>query len=139
MPVKKSTKSKKTAAKKAAPKKKSVKMTSKVAKNPKASKTSKTSPKHQIANKKYYYFFGSGKADGSADMKDLLGGKGANLAEMTNAGVKVPPGFTLTTEVCTLYYENNMEIPKVIDELKKKYPKTAPAFFRRAAEEGGEG
>jgi len=121
MPVKKSTESKKAAAKKAAPKKKSAKKTSKVAKTSIASKTSKTSPKQQIANKKYYYFFGAGKADGSADMKDLLGGKGANLAEMTNAGVTVPPGFTLTTEVCTLYYENDMEIPKAIDKDLEKY------------------
>src|SRR5262249_6341521 len=50
---------------------------------------------------KYVYFFGSGKAEGRADMKELLGGKGANLAEMTNIGLPVPAGFTLTTEVCT--------------------------------------
>ena len=48
----------------------------------------------------YVYFFGRGHADGGRDMKDLLGGKGANLAEMTNLGVPVPPGFTLTTEAC---------------------------------------
>src|SRR5207244_8643669 len=52
---------------------------------------------------KYVYFFGSGKAEGRADMKDLLGGKGANLAEMTNIGLPVPPGFTITTEVCNEY------------------------------------
>ncbi|MDX9857159.1 MAG: pyruvate, phosphate dikinase [candidate division Zixibacteria bacterium] len=67
------------------------------------------------AVKKAYYFFGGGKAEGRADMKDLLGGKGANLAEMVNAGVPVPPGFTITTEVCTAYYENGMEVPKKID------------------------
>lgn len=61
--------------------------------------------------KKYVYFFGNGKADGSAGMKNLLGGKGANLAEMTNLGILVPPGFTITTEVCTLYYKNNRRYP----------------------------
>jgi pyruvate,orthophosphate dikinase len=67
--------------------------------------------------KKYVYFFGGGKADGKAEMKNLLGGKGANLAEMTNLGIPVPPGFTITTEVCTLYYENKQKYPK---ELKKQ-------------------
>ena len=55
---------------------------------------------------KYVYFFGNGKADGKASMKKLLGGKGANLAEMTNLGLPVPAGFTITTDVCTAYYEN---------------------------------
>src|SRR6266498_1847285 len=64
-----------------------------------------------IRAKKYVYFFGSGKADGKAKMKNLLGGKGANLAEMTNLGIPVPPGFTITTEVCTLYYKNNRKYP----------------------------
>jgi pyruvate,orthophosphate dikinase len=59
---------------------------------------------------KYVYFFGGGKAEGKGDMKDLLGGKGAGLAEMTNAGVPVPPGFTISTEVCKLYYENNKQL-----------------------------
>src|SRR5438477_1909211 len=66
---------------------------------------------------KYVYFFGGGKADGRADMKELLGGKGANLAEMTNIGLPVPAGFTLTTEVCTSYYANNKQYPA---ELKKE-------------------
>ncbi len=61
--------------------------------------------------KKYVYFFAEGKADGNKDMKDLLGGKGANLAEMTNAGLPVPPGFTISTEACTLYYKNNQSLP----------------------------
>ncbi len=65
---------------------------------------------------KYYYFFGGGKAEGNASMKDLLGGKGANLAEMVNAGIPVPPGFTITTEVCKIYYENGMELPKPLDK-----------------------
>ncbi len=62
--------------------------------------------------KKYVYFFGAGKADGKAEMKNLLGGKGANLAEMTNLGIPVPAGFTITTEVCTRYYENNRKYPQ---------------------------
>jgi pyruvate,orthophosphate dikinase len=70
--------------------------------------------------KKYVYFFGNGKADGNARMKNLLGGKGANIAEMTNLGIPVPPGFTITTEVCTLYYKNNRKYPK---ELKTEVDK----------------
>jgi len=58
-----------------------------------------------MAKKKHVYLFGDGKADGNAKMKNLLGGKGANLAEMNTIGVPVPPGFTITTEVCTLYNE----------------------------------
>jgi pyruvate,orthophosphate dikinase len=73
--------------------------------------------KASAKSKKYVYFFGSGKADGKADMKNLLGGKGANLAEMTNLGIPVPPGFTITTEVCTLYYKNRRKYPP---ELKKQ-------------------
>jgi pyruvate,orthophosphate dikinase len=61
---------------------------------------------------KYVYFFANGKADGRADMKNFLGGKGANLAEMTNLGVPVPPGFTISAEVCDLYYKNNRQYPE---------------------------
>ena len=60
---------------------------------------------------KYVYAFGVGEADGNGSMKELLGGKGANLAEMTSIGLPVPPGFTLTTEVCTTYYSNNHDFP----------------------------
>jgi pyruvate,orthophosphate dikinase len=60
---------------------------------------------------KYVYFFGGGKAEGKADMKALLGGKGANLAEMTNIGLPVPAGFTLTTEICTYYYAHDRQYP----------------------------
>ncbi len=60
---------------------------------------------------KYVYRFGAGKADGSASMRDLLGGKGANLAEMSNLGLPVPPGFTITTEVCNAYYANGRKYP----------------------------
>ncbi len=62
------------------------------------------------------YFFGGGKADGNAGMKDLLGGKGANLAEMAGIGMPVPAGFTITTEVCTWFYENNGEYPPSLQE-----------------------
>jgi len=73
---------------------------------------------------KFVYYFGDGKADGSAEMKSLLGGKGANLAEMTNLDIPVPPGFTISTEVCTYYYKNNKTYPKelkaeVLDALLK--------------------
>src|SRR5215212_9560164 len=60
---------------------------------------------------KYVYFFGDGKADGRTDMKNLLGGKGANLAEMTNIGLPVPPGFTLSTEVCNYYTAHDKKYP----------------------------
>src|SRR4051794_39336254 len=63
---------------------------------------------------KYVYSFGGGKADGKADMKALLGGKGANLAEMSVIGIPVPPGFTITTEVCAAYYENGKKLPEAV-------------------------
>lgn len=74
--------------------------------------------------KKYVYFFGGGKAEGTAAMRNLLGGKGANIAEMTNLGIPVPPGYTISTEVCTIYYESGgkypPEIERQIDENLKK-------------------
>ncbi|MDW7681478.1 MAG: PEP/pyruvate-binding domain-containing protein, partial [bacterium] len=66
---------------------------------------------------KYVYNFGDGKADGDASMKELLGGKGANLAEMSNMGIPVPPGFTISTEVCNQYYETNGEY---LEEVKQQ-------------------
>src|SRR5213075_2600786 len=63
---------------------------------------------------KYVYLFGNGKADGNGSMKPLLGGKGANLAEMSRIGLPVPPGFTITTEVCTYYYANKRTYPKAL-------------------------
>jgi pyruvate,orthophosphate dikinase len=65
--------------------------------------------------RKYVYFFGNGKADGNRNMKDLLGGKGSGLAEMTNAGLPVPPGFTISTEACTLYYAEGRKVPATVD------------------------
>ncbi len=64
--------------------------------------------------KKMVYSFGGGRADGRADMKNLLGGKGANLAEMANLGIPVPAGFTITTELCTHYYEHGRSYPKAL-------------------------
>ena len=72
----------------------------------KTTKTTKTT--------KMVYSFGGGKADGRADMKNLLGGKGANLAEMANLGIPVPAGFTITTELCTYYYEHGRSYPKAL-------------------------
>jgi pyruvate, orthophosphate dikinase len=65
---------------------------------------------------KYVYSFGGGKAEGSGGMKDVLGGKGAGLAEMTNAGLPVPPGFTIATSACRLYFENGNQTPDVITQ-----------------------
>ncbi|MBV8230649.1 MAG: pyruvate, phosphate dikinase, partial [Planctomycetaceae bacterium] len=81
------------------------------------------------ATTKYVYSFGGGKADGKADMKALLGGKGANLAEMSVIGIPVPPGFTITTEVCAAYYENGRKLPEdvkpqvedALKEMEKKF------------------
>jgi len=73
----------------------------KVAKAPVESKT-----------EKYIYFFGGGKAEGGRELRDLLGGKGSGLAEMTNIGIPVPPGFTITTQMCNLFYKNDMKLPK---------------------------
>jgi len=64
-----------------------------------------------MKTKKYIYFFAEGKAEGNGQMKDLLGGKGAGLAEMTNSGVPVPPGFTVTTEVCNYFYDHQNKLP----------------------------
>ena len=68
------------------------------------------------ASKKGVYFFGAGKADGKAEWKNLLGGKGANIAEMTNLGIPVPPGFTITTDICTDFYRNRGRYPAGLKE-----------------------
>src|SRR5659263_534617 len=74
--------------------------------------------------KKYVYYFGNGKADGTGKMKDLLGGKGAGLANMTNLKIPVPAGFTITTEACNTYFESRKKYPpgmweQVLANLKK--------------------
>ncbi|HHK74022.1 MAG TPA: pyruvate, phosphate dikinase, partial [Rhizobiales bacterium] len=65
---------------------------------------------------KRVYLFGAGTTDGDGSMKELLGGKGANLAEMASLGLPVPPGFTISTEVCSVYYDNNRQLPESIKE-----------------------
>ncbi|MBV8899062.1 MAG: pyruvate, phosphate dikinase [Verrucomicrobia bacterium] len=90
----------------------------------KAPQPSKTAQKPKPAAEKpkpvkklrYVYYFGDGKADGDGKMRALLGGKGANLAEMTRIGLPVPPGFTITTEVCTYFYENKKSYPPELNE-----------------------
>src|SRR5712691_6857780 len=69
------------------------------------------SPSKKQKSARFVYFFGDGKADGAGNMKPLLGGKGANLAEMTRIGLPVPPGFTITTEVCTYFYAHKRTYP----------------------------
>jgi pyruvate,orthophosphate dikinase len=83
--------------------------------------------------KKYVYFFGAGAAEGDMTMKDILGGKGANLAEMAGIGLPVPPGFTISTEVCALYYKNRQRVPESVraevEKNLKKLEKTAGRAF----------
>jgi pyruvate,orthophosphate dikinase len=82
---------------------------------------------------KLLYYFGGKKAEGKAEMKELLGGKGANLAEMVNVGLPVPAGFTITTEVCTYYYKNKKKYPgelkKLVLQALKKIEKEMDAVF----------
>ena len=82
---------------------------------------------------KYVYFFGAGKADGTKEMKNLLGGKGANLAEMTNLNIPVPAGFTISTDVCTFYYDKDHQYPqelkREVDEALKKVEDVMGAKF----------
>ncbi len=122
-------------AKKAAPKPAAKKVVAKapVAKKAVVAKTSaKKAPAKVVAKKvaakpadlgkpgKWVYSFGGGKSEGKSDMRNLLGGKGANLAEMANLGLPVPPGFTIPTSVCTYYYDNKNSYPK---ELKAQVEK----------------
>ena len=84
----------------------------------------KKAAKKTTSKAKYVYFFGDGKADGAGEMKNLLGGKGANLAEMSGIGIPVPAGFTITTEVCTYYSEHGRSYPaelerQVMDNVRK--------------------
>ena len=90
-----------------------------------AKKTTRARNNHKRtpAKSRYVYFFGNGKADGNRHMKDLLGGKGSGLAEMTNAGLPVPPGFTISTQVCTIYYEQKARIPAAINQEIKQHLK----------------
>jgi len=137
---KKSGKTKATAGKKPKPKKAVVKKTKvkkvkskKVA--PKKIKAKEAGPAKVIAKKaksqvvkemskpgaKFIYYFGDGKAEGHGKMKDILGGKGAGLAEMTNTGAPVPAGFTISTEACRLFYDNDMRLPKGLEKEVARY------------------
>jgi len=81
---------------------------------------------------KYVYFFGEGKADGTKEMKALLGGKGANLAEMTNMEIPVPPGFTISTDVCAFYKDPQRypaEIQAEVDEALARVESTLGLKF----------
>src|SRR6186997_958210 len=101
-----------------------------MAKKAKAKKKADTAVKGKKSSK-FVYFFGNGKADGNRYMKDLLGGKGSGLAEMTNAGLPVPPGFTISTDVCNIYYKEKTKIPanieREVDEAVKKLERAAGA------------
>lgn len=81
-----------------------------------ASKSKSKKSASQGKASKFVYFFGNGKAEGNAKMKDLLGGKGANLAEMTSIGIPVPAGFTITTETCDLFYKNGKKWPLGLEQ-----------------------
>ena len=98
-----------------------------------APRTARSKAGPRAAGKRYVFFFGQGKADGDRSMRDVLGGKGAGLAEMTNAGLPVPPGFTISTAACTIYYEQKGKIPESIDREMlaslKKLETTAKATF----------
>ena len=86
--------------------------------------TRKKTTARKASKRKDVYFFGAGKADGNGAQKALLGGKGANLAEMSRIGIPVPAGFTITTEVCTYYYENKKSYPKTLEaEIKANIAK----------------
>src|SRR5712691_8166022 len=84
---------------------------------------------------KNVYYFGDGHAEGNAKMKDILGGKGAGLAEMTNIGVPVPPGFTISTEVCTYFYEHGKKYPP---ELKKSVEENLEHVEKSAGKKFGD-
>ncbi len=99
--------------------KKSPKAAPKAATKPAVKKAAKKVPARKAAKaaaNKYVYFFGGGKAEGDRTMKDVLGGKGSGLAEMTNAGLPVPPGFTISTAACNLWYTEGRKLPVAIEE-----------------------
>ncbi len=113
-------KSKKSAVKKAKPKKVAPK---KATRAKAAAKRAKPKVVKEITKPgaKFIHYFGDGKAEGHGNMKDILGGKGAGLAEMTNTGAPVPAGFTISTEVCRIFYENDMRLPKGLEKEVNKY------------------
>ena len=104
----------------------------------KAVKAAAAPPKKAARAKKYVYFFGAGKADGDRTMKDMLGGKGSGLAEMTNAGLPVPPGFTISTDVCNIYYAEKGKVPAEIDREIEANLREAREGRRQEARRRGE-
>src|SRR5713101_1368453 len=82
---------------------------------PGRSKSRKASTRKRTRVPRYVYYFGDGHADGTGGMKALLGGKGANLHEMTRIGLPVPPGFTITTEICSYFYNHNRAYPPQLE------------------------
>jgi pyruvate,orthophosphate dikinase len=90
-----------------------------------------------MSNQKYVYFFAANQSEGKAEMKNLLGGKGANLAEMCNIGVPVPPGFTISTEVCTAYYDNNRNYPSILrTQVEEAIAKTEKVLDKKFGDPG---
>ena len=85
--------------------------------------------------KKHVYAFGAGKADGDGKMKDVLGGKGSGLAEMSRAGVPVPPGFTISTEVCNIYFQNDKKVP---DDINKEINQALAQLEQRMGQKLGD-
>ena len=99
--------------------------------------TSGTAERAHQAAKRYIYAWGGGTAEGDASMRDLLGGKGAGLAEMTNAGLPVPPGFTITTEACNDYFAAGEQLPEglwedVLEAVKEVEALTGKGFGNAA-------
>ena len=91
-----------------------------------SSSTPNTSKNQDTANKWVYLF-----QEGNSEMRDLLGGKGANLAEMTTLDIPVPPGFTITTDVCSYYYKNNLIFPKDLETQAKDAIKKTEIFIKK--------
>jgi len=107
--------------------------TAKVSSRMNGKASTKTRPKAA----KRVYFFGDGKAEGGTDMKELLGGKGANLADMTSIGLPVPPGFTISTEACAEYYRNGQKLPKgLMDEAQEHLKRVEKATGKKFGDPG---
>ncbi|MBI2889659.1 MAG: pyruvate, phosphate dikinase [Nitrospirae bacterium] len=88
--------------------------------------------------RRYVYFFGNGRADGNGKMKDILGGKGAGLAEMTNLGIPVPPGFTICTEACKLFYAHQRHLPKPVEDEALRHLHRLEKAVRRRLGDGND-
>ena len=95
-----------------------------LAKSPTRGGAPPTQAAERAADRTFIYAFGAGAAEGDRTMRDLLGGKGANLAEMTNAGLPVPPGFTISTEACTAYYRQRRKVPPAIEAEMERHLRT---------------